>query len=212
VERDEREQLEHERELELGQRRYNRLTHRYPNMWHYSPDWTVHDEHVDAALEAINEWHTSDSTGCNLYLWGDVGVGKSYLAWLQIRDYLLRGYNEADFVNVPLMFADLRRGYTNQDFTAERRLEELAEMPLICLDDLGAERVTDWTADKLHQLVERRHQQEWSTIITSNYPPSALAARLGHHDDITGRRIVSRLTQWCVIHHMTGVDRRLNAA
>ena len=78
---------------------------------------------------------------------------------------------------------------------------------MLALDDLGAERPTDFARDELATLVEHRYMQGLPTIVTS-YPPSKLAARLGHDDPEVGQRLVSRLTDDAVQIRFIGPDRR----
>ena len=85
----------------------------------------------------------------------------------------------------------------------------LYESSLLVLDDLGAERPTDWTRDAIHALVQHRHVSDRPTIVTSNYAPSALARRLGHDDPLIGKRIVSRLTENCIKVECDRPDLRL---
>jgi DNA replication protein DnaC len=88
-------------------------------------------------------------------------------------------------------------------------IRRLYESSLLVLDDLGAERPTDWTRDAIHALVQHRHSRDLPTIVTSNYAPSALARRLGHDDPLIGKRIVSRLTENCVKVKLERPDLRL---
>lgn len=45
-------------------------------------------------------------------------------------------------------------------------------MPLLVLDDFGAERATDWACEQLFQIVNTRYSHERPTVITSNLAPT----------------------------------------
>jgi len=79
------------------------------------------------------------------------------------------------------------------------------------LDDIGAERCTDWARETLATLIEDRYTRELFTVFTSNYSPSRLAVRLGHDDPILGQRIDSRIVESCVQVGLDGPDRRLRS-
>ncbi len=89
-------------------------------------------------------------------------------------------------------------------------IRALYDSSLLVLDDLGAERPTDWALDAIAALVQHRHSAGLPNIITSNYSPSELARRLGHADPMIGQRIVSRLVDNCVKVRLDRPDLRLN--
>jgi DNA replication protein DnaC len=97
-------------------------------------------------------------------------------------------------------------------------IRRLYKSSLAVLDDLGAERPTDWARDAIHALVQHRSTQALPTIVTSNYAPSALARRLGQAtkdspaDTMIGKRIVSRLVENCIKVKLDRPDLRLRRA
>ena len=92
-------------------------------------------------------------------------------------------------------------------------MRECKDTRLLVIDDLGAERPTPWTAERLDIIVDHRYVHSRPLIVTSNVPTPRLAARLsGELDDApggdgkTGIRIVSRLAEMCdvVTHDRAG--------
>lgn len=75
----------------------------------------------------------------------------------------------------------------------------LKKAPFLVLDDLGAERLTDWAAERLYLVVNHRYLHRLQTVATTNAKGAMdLVARLGDQ----GQRIVSRLGEmgtWCGI-------------
>jgi DNA replication protein DnaC len=147
-----------------------------------------------AAREWLDEYHES-----NLLLYGPVGSGKTGLAWSLLIALLQRSpAHEVRFVNVRQLLAGVRRTFDRRSPADDEQPVDLVEDAInagyLVLDDVGAERATDWAREKLAEIVERRYVAMAQTIVTSNYPPSALARRLGHDDPVIGLRIVSRLT------------------
>lgn len=155
----------------------------------------------------VDEWPNSQP---NLILHGDVGTGKTTLAfacaWTYLKAYF--EYDTVEWVNVRKQLAEVRASF-NGGPEVER---DLTACSLLILDDLGAERVTDWTRDYLAGIIEARYDAEKPTIVTTNYPPSKLAARLGHDDLVIGQRLVSRLVEEAVLIPFKGADRRRRSA
>jgi DNA replication protein DnaC len=57
--------------------------------------------------------------------------------------------------------------------------QPLREVPLLVLDDLGAERLTDWVTEALFRLINHRFEWRLRTVITTNYSPNEMAERVG---------------------------------
>jgi hypothetical protein len=174
------------------------------------------DPHPDIAGENHPIWeeYFSENWNRNLYVYGGVGSGKTGLAWSLLRGRVQVAhydYEESEaqypaFANVVELLDEAKAAMRDGDGGSPIR--KLYESKLLVLDDLGAERPTDWTRDAIHALVQHRYSRELPTIVTSNYAPSALARRLGHDDPMIGRRIVSRLTENCVQVKLDRADLR----
>jgi DNA replication protein DnaC len=139
-----------------------------------------------------------------LLILGPVGVGKTGLAWGLAKELIQVDLVDANMVVFRDLLAEMRDGIRE----GRRRDKRLRSTPVLFLDDLGAERPTDWTRDELATLIEHRWERGLTTGITSNYPPAALMERLGHDDPVVGKRIVSRLTEGATQIVIEGPDRR----
>jgi DNA replication protein DnaC len=80
-------------------------------------------------------------------------------------------------------------------------LKEAATVQLLALDDLGADRVTDWTQDCLSDLIDSRYSNGRKTIITTNLDAVAIKA-------MYGPRIADRLREMCQTLVLDGESRR----
>lgn len=157
-------------------------------------------EHLTGPLaDAVSEWR--DEPWRNLVLLGAIGVGKTYAAAAAARLAVLDGWKMAFWPVVDLLDA-LRPG-SNDD--GEATLERCKQIGLLVLDDLGAERPTDWTAERMYSLVNDRWLNERPIIVTSN-----LSARNGQGPfvDAVGPRMYSRLVDGAVVAQAAGEDRR----
>lgn len=73
---------------------------------------------------------------------------------------------------------------------------------LLFLDDLGAEKMSEWVAEQFYLILNFRYEEKLPTIITSNYSLGELSERLGD-------RIASRIAEMCDVVKIDGKDRRL---
>ena len=138
-----------------------------------------------AARILARDWRGERS----LVLAGDVGTGKSYLACALLRRRLERG-QPGRFVSVADLMDELKARFG--DGAAEQSeayFDRLASEPLLVLDDVGAEHNTEWSAQRVAALIDRRYRSEAPTIITTNLTHQELAVRYG-------KRLADRLNEW----------------
>jgi DNA replication protein DnaC len=103
-------------------------------------------------------------------------------------------------------------GFEERETTSTRqRLSDLFNVPVLTLDDIGAEQATDWRRDQLATLIEERYGRQLPMLVTSNYSLPELGRRLGHDDPVVGQRLVSRLRENAMGVEIGGADRRLTA-
>lgn len=156
------------------------------------------DQLDGATGQAVAQWRRQP--GRNLLLLGAVGVGKTHAA-LACARLAVEARMAVRFWPVVELLDALRPGRPNADDTLDRA----ARVPLLILDDLGGERPTDWTGERLYLLVNRRWLEQRPIIATSN-----LAAENGAGPlvDTIGLRTYDRLTDGAVTLRMGGRSRR----
>lgn len=144
--------------------------------------------------------------GPSLILRGSTGTGKTHQTYGAIRSLWLSGvYCKWAVTTAADLFAELR-----PSGQGERAFGHYATVPLLCLDDLGAHQITEWSTDTLFRLVNARYEARKPLIVTTNLPMVSrdrdavtLAGRLGD-------RIASRLAEMARNHQVAlkGEDRR----
>ncbi|MBQ1648626.1 MAG: hypothetical protein II047_09280 [Bacteroidales bacterium] len=84
------------------------------------------------------------------------------------------------------------------------------------LDDLGAERMSEWVGEQVFAMINYRSQNSLQTIITTNYGLNALAGRMAtgikdkdSDDAAQSKRILSRICGMCYIVEVRGRDFRM---
>lgn len=140
------------------------------------------------------------------YIFGTSGLGKTHLAIGLLRKKMEQGKTGV-FVVVPELMESLRRCLreNGDDFEI---LQALYNVDCLVLDDLGAEKATEWVAERLYLVINQRYLNNRMTVITSNCTLKEVAERLGEQ----GKRITSRILEKCKIIRLVGDDyRRLKA-
>lgn len=140
--------------------------------------------------------------GPSLLLTGPVGVGKTWQAWGAVRALSLSGaVCRWRVVRAARMFLDLEPS-SGLDVAGE--LHSLRSVPVLVLDDLGANKGSARREELLTELVSERSENQRPTLITTNIGQrkgETLASELGE-------RVASRLAEMCRVVALTGPDRR----
>lgn len=104
--------------------------------------------------------------------------GKTHLAVAICRRWLQRG-KPALYAYVPLILEELRRGFREEgDRSYEARFDRFLNVPLLVLDDLGAEYRTNWVQENLDTLIDYRLMHGLPLVVTTNTPLDELPFRI----------------------------------
>jgi DNA replication protein DnaC len=145
------------------------------------------DQNPDA-FAAVVAWNGQT----NRMLAGPPGRGKTHLAVAALQREVVERERVGRFIYVPHMLEEIRRRYSSTEETAQDYIDRLVGWPLLVLDDLGAERATEWVTEQMVTLIERRLQAGSPTLITSNLMSrEAISEHYG--GGIAGERLASRL-------------------
>jgi DNA replication protein DnaC len=144
--------------------------------------------------------------GRGLWLFGDTGTGKTTLAMLVSKAALEAGHSVAIY-SLPKLLARIRQTYDAEPGgdSYSTFFDRLTAVDLLHIDDLGAEKRSDWVLEQLYALVNERYEAQRSIMITTNLAHEEL-------EDQIGPRTVSRLSQICDEVPVFGSDRRYGAA
>jgi DNA replication protein DnaC len=144
--------------------------------------------HVRAFVERID--HNIEA-GRGLWFAGDVGTGKTSLAMLVSKVAEERGRSVAIYP-VARLLAEIKNTYDREIGDSYLSLfGKLCTVDLLHLDDLGAEKRTEWVLEQLYSIVNERWQDERSIVVTTNITD------LDELRTEIGARTVSRLTEIC---------------
>ncbi|MCY4660521.1 MAG: ATP-binding protein [Acidobacteria bacterium] len=142
-----------------------------------------------------------------ILLIGPPGIGKTHLAVSVLREVVRKGMRGL-YYDTRTLLSELRSSYdpVTRSSGAEI-LQAVMEAELLVLDDLGAERLTDWVEETMHLIVNTRYNEKRPTVFTSNYND-------GPDDDLdslkarVGFRMHSRLREMCEFLEYDGPDCR----
>jgi DNA replication protein DnaC len=138
--------------------------------------------------------------GRGLWFDGPVGTGKTSLAILVAKAAKDAGRSYAVFP-VPRLLAEIKRTFDRDaSDTYMGFFRRLCTVDLLVLDDLGAEKQTEWVLEQLYSIVNERWQDRRSIVVTTNLPdsdPDSAGAALrasarGLRDAVSSGRVSGR--------------------
>ncbi len=121
-----------------------------------------------AATQYAANWEKHAADGSGFLLFGGVGNGKSHLAAAVVNALIPQGVS-AVFQAVPDLLRRFRATYGEDSKVKEEQLmDALAETELLVLDDLGAEKWTEYSEAQLYQVIDTRYRHKRPLIVTTN--------------------------------------------
>ncbi len=178
------------------------IPRRYRDVAFDRPPVTEIDPQIVAATRRFGEMIDKQlDAGHGLWFMGPVGTGKTTLAMLVSKAALRAGRSVAIY-SLPRLLNEIRDTHRAERSHVDL-LDRLTAVDLLHIDDVGAERTTDWVLEELYSIVNARYEDERSVVITTN-----ILDREALCEQIT-ERTVSRLTQMCDELPLLGHDRRM---
>lgn len=156
---------------------------------------------IEAAAR-VREWLDGPAMerGDTLIIYGATGTGKTALATSAMREVFERdpdGYLPL-LISAPVWLDDQRPG---QGFLGDI-MNEAQNVPLLIVDDIGAERASEWIHDRYYLLFSVRYDRQLPTIITTNLDSVDKIA------GAVGERVMSRIVEGATLVRCGGADMR----
>lgn len=137
----------------------------------------------------------------NILLFGDTGVGKTFLSNCIAKELLDAGHSVIYFSASQLfdLLADnaFRRGEADGPDT-----KNIYDCDLLIIDDLGTEMVNSFTSSQFFVCLNERILKKKSTLISSNLDLNGIAS-------VYSERVYSRITSHYILLHLFGRDIRI---
>lgn len=141
---------------------------------------------------------------------GKPALGKTHLAVATLKRVIRQTNARGLFYTTPELLGIIRSTYNSATKSSEADvIRPVMDAQLLVLDDLGAERPSDWVEETMNLIVNTRYNYRRVTIFTSNYPLEAPAG--SHAEELkerVGFRLFSRLHEMCEFLPLEGVDYR----
>lgn len=141
-----------------------------------------------------------------LYLHGNFGCGKTYILSACFNEMKKRGFR-TKIVYLP----DLLRTIKGDFEAMNDIMDELCNIDILLIDDIGAEKVTDWGRDEiLGTILQSRMNEHKTTFFTSNFTIKELEEHLSNKgvDKVKANRIIERIKQLTIDMEMLGANMR----
>ena len=141
-----------------------------------------------------------------LYLHGNFGCGKTYILSACFNEMKKRGFR-TKIVYLP----DLLRTIKGDFEAVNDIMDELCNIDILLIDDIGAEKVTDWGRDEiLGTILQSRMNEHKTTFFTSNFTIKELEEHLSNKgvDKVKANRIIERIKQLTIDMEMLGANMR----
>ena len=166
------------------------------------------------------EAYPVDTAGNGLLFVGSAGLGKTHLAVGVLSRLVQERGVRGLFCDYRELLKKIQDSYNPQVQNTELELlKPVFAAEVLVLDDLGAQRSSDWVSDTIALILNTRYNDKQTTIITTNWAdlPSGAGLQLSKEQraareetlgDRIGDRMRSRLAEMCVRVEMTGEDFR----
>lgn len=141
-----------------------------------------------------------------LYLHGNFGCGKTYILSACFNEMKKRGF-KTKIIYLP----DLLRTIKGDFEAMNDIMDELCNVDILLIDDIGAEKVTDWGRDEiLGTILQSRMNEHKTTFFTSNFTIKELEEHLSNKgvDKVKANRIIERIKQLTIDMEMLGANMR----
>lgn len=160
-------------------------------------------------LDKFFDEYTPSKNNVGLYLHGSFGSGKSFLVSALLNELHEKKKASVCMIYFPEVLRDLKDDWDNFG----SKMEYLKSVDVLLIDDIGAEKVTEWGRDEvLGTILQARMDSHLSTFFTSNLNIKELESHLAlsnkSDDLVKARRIIERIKQLTNDIELVSVNRR----
>ena len=124
--------------------------------------------HYNIARKYVDKWEDVKANNYGLLFYGIPGNGKTYLSCC-IANALQEKMVSAVIVGAGALLDRFKDNYGRfGDNSDIQIIQSLTNADLLIIDDLGAERKTEWSVDKLYSIIDKRYRDKKPTVISTN--------------------------------------------
>lgn len=172
--------------------------------------WTIENDDrknprlSDAIIRYCEKWDEIKANNTGILFYGNVGTGKTFYAAC-IANALIEQGVPVLMTNVTLLISSMSKNFEERKASI---LNQVANIPLLILDDIGVERDTAYGYEKLQEIIDTRYRSKKPLIVTTNLSQSELQ----NPTDIRYKRVYDRIWEMCHFVLVDGESRRKNKA
>lgn len=158
---------------------------------------------IEDALQVCKEFvNTFGNDFHNLFLYGDVGVGKTFLSNCIARELIEAGFSVLYFSSTALFDTLADHVFDKNNIDAHNMYDFIYDCDLLIIDDLGTELTNSFVSSQFFSCINERLLNKRSTIISTNLSLESLA-------DLYTERAFSRITSKYTMLKIIGDDIRI---
>lgn len=166
--------------------------------WTFANDDRNRPKISDAMQRYVANFPDFKKQGRGLLLYGSVGTGKTYYAASVANALLDNGYSVL-MTNFARLSNQLQGTWEKNDV-----IDDLNRYSLVILDDLGAERKSEYMQEIVFNIIDSRYRTGLPFFITTNLP----IEEIKKPSDVTFSRIYDRILERCFPIEISGESRR----
>lgn len=159
----------------------------------FSYDTPARQALMAEVLNFVEEYQTSPYQAKGLYIVGPFGVGKTFLLGA-LANELVKQDVGVTMLHYPTFTTEIKGTISLN--TTQSTLNSIKKVPILMLDDIGAESNSAWLRDEvLAVILEYRMKESLATFFTSNFSMSDLQVHLAESRDGNERVKANRLME-----------------
>lgn len=147
-------------------------------------DKATMSEEIVKCKRYADAWDDMRRENNGLLLWGNTGNGKTFAAACIANELIDRG--------IPAMITSFPR-ILNAGYDKQEIIEQVHYYPLMVIDDLGAERSSEYAMETVYTVIDERYKGKKPLIVTTNLTLDELC----RPKDMTYQRIYDRILEMC---------------
>lgn len=147
----------------------------------------------------VTNWETMYADNNGLLFWGNTGNGKTFAAACIANELIDRG--------IPTMITSFPR-ILNAGWDRREIAEQMKFYPLLVIDDLGAERSSEYALETVYMVIDERYKAKKPLIVTTNLTLDEICKP----KNMDYQRIYDRILEMCIPVVFQGSSMRRNAA
>jgi DNA replication protein DnaC len=167
--------------------------------WTFENDDMSKPEITSIAKKYIENFKTFKNNGKGLLFYGTVGTGKTYAA-AEIANALIDMGKPVLMTNFSRIINKLQSSFEGR----QEYIDGLNEFDLLILDDLAAERQTEYVLENVFNVIDARYRAKKPLIITTNLS----IEQLKNPENIATARIYDRILERCFPIEVKGASNR----